>query len=142
MLKDSLLKKIANIQDVFKIKISVLARKSGIDEETLSRMLNGTTQDPGIYTVAKIADFLQCSIDELIKEDFSESYKEEVGLELAKSCVITVISLLRQQTQEVNFDKFLYILVEVYIYCLDKNLKTVDIKFATQFVTDATKSAK
>ncbi len=140
MLKANIARKIIHIESLFKIKISALSRKSGLGEHALSEILNGSTKDPGVYSVAKIADVLKCSVDELISQEADEHDQKEVRLALAKSCVIAVIDLLRQQESTISLDQFLSVLVEVYVYCLDKNLKTVDIKFATQFVTDATKA--
>ena len=149
MLKDNLAKKILNKGDGF--KQSVLARKAGVKEETLSQILNGNTKNPGIYTVAKIADALNCSIDELIGRDvssFAPAYSPssltkntifidntiELVPELGRECVIAIANLLHQKNHKVSFAKFLYLIKEIYLYCLEKNSKTVDMKFASWFI--------
>ncbi len=146
MLKDSLAKKIAGMGYGF--KRSVLSRESGVTEEAISQIITGATKNPGVYTIAKMADVLNCSIDELIGRKTSQSapkstieVSDKIALkpELAKNCVITIMNLLDQKQQIVTFSKFLYIVNEIYTYCLSKNLETVDTEFANGFVEHATR---
>jgi transcriptional regulator with XRE-family HTH domain len=141
MLQNSIVRRIANtkhglelVTTKVNLKISALSRKSGINEETLSKILKGTTKNPGIYAVAKIADALACSVDDLVeKDDYTdiEHHQERLKLELAKSCVVGITDLYLQQKQKFSFDDFLCTFIEVYLHCLNKQLEIIEVEFAT-----------
>jgi transcriptional regulator with XRE-family HTH domain len=50
------------------VKQSWLAAEAGVPEETLSRITTGKTQNPGVYTVARIAKALGITVGELLAE--------------------------------------------------------------------------
>ena len=86
MLKDNLARKIEEKGDGF--RRSVLSRKTGVPHETISQILRGSSRNPGVYTIAKLADALNCSIDELVdRQEFLEniSSKGKQFLEYNKS---------------------------------------------------------
>ena len=45
-----------------------LARETGLTESAISRFINGTRQ-PRLYNLIKIADALEMTVDELVRED-------------------------------------------------------------------------
>ncbi len=50
-----------------KFSKSFLVRETGLDYHTIAKIENGSTPDPRINTVIKIARVLEVSIDDLIK---------------------------------------------------------------------------
>ncbi len=138
MLKNSLAKKLAEKGDGF--KRSVLSRKSGVTEATLYQIVTGIIKNPGVFTVAKIADALDCSMDELLERRAFLHGTEEMILkpDLFQSCVLTTLDLLRQKNQTLNITNCWQMISGIYAYCLSKNLETVDTEFANGFVENAT----
>lgn len=49
-----------------KLTISKLSDQSNIPEDTIKSIRSGKTKNPGIQTIIRLADALDCSIDELI----------------------------------------------------------------------------
>ncbi|MCI6676295.1 MAG: helix-turn-helix transcriptional regulator [Clostridiales bacterium] len=49
-----------------KLTISKLSDQSNIPEDTIKSIRSGKTKNPGIQTIIRLADSLDCSIDELI----------------------------------------------------------------------------
>lgn len=47
---------------------SDIARKTGLSRVAISNILNKKQKNPKIETLKKIAEVLDCSVDELIKE--------------------------------------------------------------------------
>lgn len=123
------------------VKISDLSRKSGVNIETLSKILRGDTQNPGVYTIAQIANALDCSVGELI-DDCNIGKKTELKTQLARSCVTTITNLLHHAKHKVSLDDFLCILKEVYTHSLNKKNKAVDTDFASQYIDQLLKSKK
>lgn len=138
MFKDRLLQKLAEQGD--KISHTALAKKVGIKQSYFSRIITGGIKNPGVYTVRKIAQELNCSTDELIGRKIKgsaskpKSHKLEFHSELAFEAINLVLTLLDQSKQSVELDEFFNIAQEVYQYSLDKNSNTVDKVFADWFV--------
>lgn len=56
-----------------KLTISKLSDQSNIPEDTIKSIRSGKTKNPGIQTIIRLADALDCSIDELIGHHSSHS---------------------------------------------------------------------
>ena len=54
-----------------------LSSKIGISKEQLRLIIAGKTKNPSVYTVAKIAEVLECSIEELIGKKSNFEVLEE-----------------------------------------------------------------
>ena len=50
------------------IKVSEVAKKSGVSAEIIKRYMDGKINSPSIYHVKKIAKVLEISVGELLKE--------------------------------------------------------------------------
>ena len=139
MLKDNLARKLSDRWP--ELKCSTLSKKTGIHEETIAQILKGSTKNPGIYTIAKLAEALECSVDELIshKPQKSQQYVdtlhkiEEVNPVLLKSCVETILSLT-QTKPSLTFAQVMHSIVDAYTYSIGKKLNTVDRDFAVWLV--------
>ena len=49
------------------INVHQLSRGAGVNHENLYKILKEKNKNPGIYTVKKIADYLEVKIDDLLK---------------------------------------------------------------------------
>lgn len=47
---------------------SEIARKTGLSRVSVSKILNGKEKNPKLESIKKIAEVLECSVDEIIKE--------------------------------------------------------------------------
>ena len=116
-------------------KLNAFARKCQLNTDTLADIVKGNTKNPGVYTVAKIADVFGCSVDELVSENEIDG---EVGLKirLARSCITITVNLLRNEKQAIPFDNFLRLLEKIYLHSLKEKAKEADIKFAHTCIND------
>ncbi len=60
------LKKIGQLRKASRMTIEELAFESGIPISTVQKISSGITRNPGIETMAALADALDCSLDELV----------------------------------------------------------------------------
>lgn len=149
MLKENLAKKLA--AQNCKITRNALASKAGISQASFSNIMTGEIKNPGVYTVAKIAKELNCSIDELIGRNTQESKSkntsksiEQINFQsdLALGSAMAVLDLLNKAKQDVSFKEFLHIVATVYKYSIGKKANIVDEYFANWFVQDFIDSKK
>lgn len=140
MLKDNLAKKLAEQGN--RITRNTLASKVGISQASFSQIMTGAVKNPGVYTIAKIAKELGCSIDELIGRDAyvskkiaSETEQIECNPDLALNVATTVLDALEEVTKaEIDFEALLEIISSVYKYSVGKNPDLVDEYFAKWFI--------
>lgn len=74
--------------------------------ETISAILYNKTKNPGVYTVAKIADVFGCTIEELLSDSHPDK-DVELKVKLARECINVVLDLLEGSKQKITFDDFL-----------------------------------
>ena len=132
-INQSLLKKIFSIQDT--LNISDIANKSGIDAETISAILYSKTKNPGVYTVAKIADVFGCTIEELLS-DSNPDKEVELKVKFARECINVVLDLLDRSEQKITFDNFLLMLKTIYLHAVHTKATAVDVEFAKKHVKE------
>ncbi len=60
------LKKIGQLRKASRMTIEELAFESGVPISTVQKISSGVTKNPGIETMAALADALDCSLDELV----------------------------------------------------------------------------
>lgn len=58
--------KLKNKIEEKEIKIHKMAKEVGVHHSEIYRILNGQRRNPGVYTVKRIADYLEVNIEELI----------------------------------------------------------------------------
>lgn len=103
---------------------AALAKKSGLNRETLTHILMGRTKNPGIYTIMKIADALNISLDELVgrkpktqkKSNFNSTIDE---YNLFKNVVIYVLSQIENK-KEFSMQYFTNCVYEIYRFSIKK----------------------
>lgn len=137
MLGTSLAKKISEKGKDF--GPSALSRKTGVHNETILKILSGSTENPGIYTVAKIADALHCSLDELLDRnqffniDTKNNNAIEYNAQLLKEVYDFVTTFINSSSKQYNFYDVLHSINEIYLYSKNNNLENIDTKFADWF---------
>lgn len=47
---------------------SLIAKETGLSRQAISKILNGKQKNPKIQTLEKIANTLNCSVDDLLKD--------------------------------------------------------------------------
>lgn len=112
------------------LRCSDLAIKAGIPHETALKILKGKTKNPGVQTVAKIAQALNASMDELMElpqKDFSNNTKIENPI-LFCEAVAFVLKKVQQNPSAFYFSGFLKATFDIYYY--SKENREIDIKFA------------
>lgn len=129
----NILKEIFDIQDA--IKVTDLANKSNLNKTTISSILYSRTKNPGVYTVAKIADVFDCTIEELLSDSHSDK-DVELKVKLARECINVVLDLLDESKQKITFDAFLLMLKRIYLHAVHTKATAVDVEFAKKHVKD------
>jgi len=59
-----------NIKDMIRLRAMTQAdvvRRTGMSKSYLSEIISGKTTHPSVWTCAKIAEALRCSIDDLVR---------------------------------------------------------------------------
>ncbi len=138
MLKDNLAKKLAEHEG--RLTRNVLATRAGISQASFSQIMTGVVKNPGVYTIAKIAKELNCSIDELlgrtayVPKKAPKTLKQiECKPELALHSGLAVLDMLDKTKQDVSFETLLDIIATVYKYSIGKNSDVIDEYFANWF---------
>jgi transcriptional regulator with XRE-family HTH domain len=138
MIKDNLARKMHEQGEGF--RCSVLARKTGIPHETILQILKGGTKNPGIYTVAKLADALHCSVDELVgrQEFLTAISQKEKHLEYSKNLFCSIYEYITNFLEKNNakvrsLNDMLFAINEIYEYSLNSEQAVMDLRFAEWF---------
>lgn len=119
------------------IKVTELAKRTGLDRGTVADFIYNKTKNANIETVAKIADIYGCSIDELVSSIENKSIKFDAHL--AKNCVIAIDECLKRKKLNINFKDFLLILKAIYSQNMDGKSKKVDAKYVSTYIDDVLK---
>lgn len=127
-LDKNIIARIPEVEGVF--KLHTFARKCRVDVNTISKILKGYTKDPGVYTIAKIADVFDCSVDDLVSDSVQDDDRIKLKVNLVRSCITKVVDLLIKKKYKMALDDFLAVLEEIYLHSLNINAKVVDVKFA------------
>jgi transcriptional regulator with XRE-family HTH domain len=138
-LKDNLVQKMS-----FGLKRSDLAKKSGISEEMLYRIITGKINSPGIIAIEKIADALSVSIDELVgREDFFNkyilTYKDSLVLETSLFIeILLFVGQFLQNYQDLNIKvpNALYVIRSICDYSIKNNQGKLDLNFAKWIINN------
>ena len=73
---DNLKRKIIEYIQEYDIATSAFEKKAGVGNAVVNRILDDTVKNPGIETILKIADVLNCSLDELFNRN--QSFKKHI----------------------------------------------------------------
>ena len=113
------------------------AKKTGLNRETLSQILLGRTKNPGIYTVAKIADALEVSLDELIGRQSPKSVdlsKDFImtNMVLFENILVFILPIFRKKTKT-SLKHLSNCIQEIYTFSSKKG--ELDKDFATWYLS-------
>jgi transcriptional regulator with XRE-family HTH domain len=128
MLKDNLARKMTEKGEGF--RCSVLARKAGVLHETVLKIFRGETKNPGVYTLTKIADALNCSIDELTGHHSAAAPLPNIIMENDK-LLLEIITFVFKKIENRSHDVYLldFFKTVLNIYSYSKEKKEIDKKF-------------
>jgi transcriptional regulator with XRE-family HTH domain len=119
------------------IKIRDFERNAGLERSTLTNIFRGSSQNPGILSIVKIADAMNCSLDELLdrKEFMSIKKKYKYSNKLFQECSSFVthylIAIPLDHSNNLTTDTVIEYIEEIYNYSADSNLDSIDKRFAT-----------
>lgn len=112
---------------------TAFCRKANISAGIISNIISSENPNPTIDTALKIADLMNCSLDELFDRDFLLTEPLEINTDLLKSVCDCVCNL--EEMKEKKFNDFYKITQHVYKYCFDNDLKKADKTFTKWYVT-------
>ncbi len=143
-----LIKQSAMRMKALNISIRELENKAGVKTHAVRNILRGKSKNPSAVNLQAIADFLGCTVKDLLdipealqEDDESESldeipikkYVEYAKTELMPNTVRVVNTLLQQSNKEITVEQFLLYIRKVYLRSLQRNSYEVDLKFAERF---------
>jgi transcriptional regulator with XRE-family HTH domain len=133
------------IKDQIKVKMTKagynpnsLALNAGLNSSAIRMLYNGAIRSPSIETLYKLAETLNCSLDELAgrKQYTDIEDKREFNWEGDVYNEITEIinSYIKEKNYKTTLNQTLSFIKEAYIFALDKNNSKVDERFVKWIV--------
>ena len=118
-----------------------LEQQAGLRSSAVQNILSGRSKNPGIDTLTAIAKILECSIDELIKEEVSfngppPSFHPWDG-RLYNLSLELILKLCKSKGTPISKEIALKYAEEVYAYSINANRKIPDKSFAKWIVEKA-----
>ncbi len=131
---------ILNKIEEYKVNKTQFSRELGMDRETLLNITLEKIKNPGIYTLAHIADYLEISIDELVgrrtpaQKNTNRSTFLSQNLQFEPTTYAEISKLITDYIEKnkitASFDQILNALDSIYDYSIKQNTKKPDTKFA------------
>ena len=116
---------------------SSISKKTGLSKSLIHKTLT-ITDNPGIYTISKIAKALNCSIDELLGNEQTKphSYNYKIdNIILLKTVTEYINQKLLTKKIEFNIDIFFQCIFEIYKYSVERNENNkIDVNFAEWYI--------
>ena len=106
------------------------SKVANIPSSITHNIINSPNPNPTIDTAIKIANSLNCSLDELFED--KKTTDEPLDLLLIKSICIFICEL--KELKGITFDEFYDVLSQIYNYCKENKLKKVDQTYAQWYV--------
>jgi transcriptional regulator with XRE-family HTH domain len=138
----NLKQKVNDYKTKYNITTSELEKIVGLGNASISRILDNQVKNPSIETIIKIADCLQCSLDELL--DRNTSLKDSHPFddlnavyyhELFKATVFYILGFIEMhKIATIRLNNIEYAIQEIYKHSLHNNASVLDIKFAQWFL--------
>lgn len=139
---DSLKKKIIGHLKKYNLAISEFERNAGLSNSVVHKILDDKVKNPAIETVLKIADTLDRSLDELFDRDkylkkhlLQSNNGTEYTDDLFRSVCFHVLYFIQvNNLKKLSLEQVILSVEEIYKYCLESGLNTVDTGFADNFL--------
>jgi len=117
-------------------------RKAKLSRNSVYSILTDKSKNPNIDTVLKIADVLNCSLDELFERkslfkryNNEELFKTKLNVPLFKAiCDYTNDYAEQNQMNALSLGQLIDAIEEIYKYCLPTQSDTIDKHFAEWFL--------
>jgi transcriptional regulator with XRE-family HTH domain len=130
--------KLKDFIDKNKINLSTFEQKAGLKRSILYTILSDKSKNPSLENISKIADTLDCSIDELLgREDYFKKYirNHRSGIKYYKELLEQILEVANQyisknQITEASLGDIFYVVEEIYEYSVKTNNGLIDKKFA------------
>ena len=118
-----------------------LEQQAGLRSSAVQNILSGRSKNPGIDTLTAIAKILECSIDELIKEEVPfngpSSSSHPWDGRLYNLSLELILKLCKSKGTSISKETALKYAEEVYTYSVNANRKVPDKSFAKWIVEKA-----
>lgn len=120
------------------INLSSFENNAGLKRNVIYNILYDKSKNPTIENIVKIADALNCSIDELLgRDEFFKNYIKNYrsGIEYNEKLFDEVQRTVTKYVKDNNINKvslgdIIYLIEEIYEYSKNTNNQILDEKFA------------
>ena len=119
-----------------------LERQAGLNYNAIHNILSDRSKSPSIDTVLKIADAIDCSVDEILGRTQFKSKSDTLDKQdviLNNKLFQNICKYIGEFIDDNNLEKLtlsdvVYCVEEIYRYCLNTQSKALDKKFAKWFL--------
>lgn len=140
-MRDNIKVKIMEYLEDYDSSIQAFERKAKLNRNAVYSILTNKSKSPNIETVLKIADALNCSLDDLLeRKNFTRKstqglFKIQLNISLFMSiCSYLSDHIEQNQIDDSNLGHIIDSIEEIYKYCLSQEIGVVDKKFATWYI--------
>jgi transcriptional regulator with XRE-family HTH domain len=122
--------------------IQAFERKAKLSRNAVYSILTDKSKNPNIETILKIADVLNCSLDELFERKNlfkrytdKQLFKTKLNIHLFKLICSYVNNYVEQnKINELSLGHLIETIEEIYKYCLSQKSDNIDEHFAEWFL--------
>lgn len=135
--------KIQEYIDAQRYSIRELERQTGLGSNTIHNILSDRSKSPTIETVIKIADALNCSLDELLDRKKFTNHKQKrlsnstfaLDIKLFQDICIFINEFIETNaTSDLKLTDAVFYIEEIYKYCFSNTSKQFNEEFAKWFL--------
>jgi transcriptional regulator with XRE-family HTH domain len=138
----NLKEKITEYLEDYDTSIQAFERKAKLNRNSVYSIITDKSKNPNIETVLKIADALDCSLDELLerknflkKTTNGQLFRIQLKVPLFRSICTYLNDYIEQnQITGLNLGQLVDCIEEIYKYCLVQETENVDKHFATWYL--------
>lgn len=107
------------------------SKTANIPSSVTHNIINSKNPNPTIDTAIKIANSMNCTLDELCRNK-TQPPDEASDLALLNSICAYMCAL--KEIKGIHFNGFCEVLLQIYNYCKDNGLKKVDTTYANWYI--------
>lgn len=113
------------------LSMRALSLDAGLQEGAVKNIFNSVAASPGIHIMYKLADALNCSIDELCGRSYQQPKSPIYNKKLWRESIVRVDRLIIDSRKEITPE----IRADLYLACYEFNTQGIEIKDYTQLNT-------